>query len=85
MGASSPDDAGGHVPVGLERGERQVGLPDVPHVDGEVHHQRRAADVLSSLRPPFHLKKNKNNVKSQFYLKHLNEARSSVDGATYPR
>ena len=56
MRASSPDDSGGNVSVGLERGKRQVRLPDVPHVDGKVHDQSRAADVFSTLGPPFHLK-----------------------------
>ena len=37
---SSPDNAGGDIPVGFEGGEGQVGLPDVPHVDGEVDNQR---------------------------------------------
>jgi hypothetical protein len=42
--------------VRLECRERQVRLADVPHVDGEVDHQRRTADVLASLRSPFYLK-----------------------------
>ncbi len=56
MRVSSPDDAGGDVSVRLECRERQVRLANVPHVDGEVDHQRRTADVLASLRSPFYLK-----------------------------
>jgi hypothetical protein len=55
MRTSSPDDSGGDVSVGLEGGERQERLPDVPNVDGEVNDQRRAANVFATLRPPFYL------------------------------
>lgn len=55
MGTSPPDDSSGNVSVRLEGCERQERFPNVPHVDCKVDDQRRAADMLATLRSPFHL------------------------------